>query len=229
MLQVELRFSILNLSRTYDLGIMQPLPVIENRSTASNSMGSASTPITTVTPSGTYFTRSQFKFNSFGTPYIFLNVPLHDAITFLEFGKRGTGFTFGSGYGIRGGPEVDQFMRASSPDVIFNNGLTLSVTYASSWQLSFPETFPSPDKEFGVGEFRAATWSLKFNQILPEYLVTVTLVWSISNELKLHDIANFVSGIMIGLGSGIVAEGTRRGQSDNNHATVHGTEVKRRK
>ncbi len=219
MLQVEFRLTVINKTRIYGLGILQPLRVIENLTTASNSMGSASTPITTVTQFGTYFTRSQFMFNSFGTPSLFLNVPLYDAITFLEFGKRGIGFTFGSGYGIRGGPVVDQFMRTSTPDVILNNGLTLSVTYPSSWQLSSPDTFPSPDKEFAVGQDRAATWSLKFNAILPEYFVTVTLVWSIPDEVEFHNLVTFGSGVMIGLGSGIATESSRRSRRQSNNKT----------
>jgi hypothetical protein len=212
-LQVEFTLTVFNKTRTYGLGLLQPLPVIENRTTALNSMGSASTPITTVTPSG-YFTRSQFKFNSFGTPSIWLNVPLRDAITFRKLGEKGTGFTFGSGNGIRGGPEVEQFMQTSDPSVIIDKGMTLSVTYPSGWQLALPDTIPSPDKEFGVGEYRAATWSLNFHEILPTYFVTATLVWSITCQLELRDMLIFLSGVMISLGSSMAIERTARKATD---------------
>jgi hypothetical protein len=215
MLQVEFWLSVFNLTRIYGLGILQPLGVVQKRATASvypNTQGSASTPITTVTPLGTYFTRSFFKFNSYGTPSIVLNVPLSDAITFWAFGRRGTGFTFGSGYGIRAGAEVDQFMIETNEAEILNHGLTLSATYPPSWQLSLPETFPFPDKEFGVGQDRAATWWLNFTApILRNYFVTVTLVWAIAEDLMWRDWISFGSGVAIAIASGVVTESTRRG------------------
>jgi len=221
-LQVELRLHIFNKSRTYGLGILQPLRVAEDRTTASNSMGSATKPLTTVTPSGTYFTRSQFTFDSVGSLSVYLNIPLYDAITFRDFGRRGTGFTFGSGYGIRAGDEVNQFMRDTTPDAILNQGLTLSVIYPSIWQLSLSETFPWPDKEFAVGQDRAVAWSLNFNAVLPAYFVTVTLIWSIPDELKYHNLATFGSGVMIALGSGIVTESTtRRRRQSNTASSLH--------
>jgi hypothetical protein len=227
ILQVEFRLTVNNKTRTYGLGILQPLRVVENRATASNDLGLASKPITSMTPSGSYFTRSQFTFTSYGTPTILLSVPLYAAMTFFDFGRKGTGFTFGTGYGIRGGPEVEEFMRTSTPDVILNNGLTLSVIYPSSWQLTFPDTFPIPDKEFGVGGERAATWSLKFNSILPEYFVMVTLVWSDPAELMLRDLAIFGSGVLIAMGSGIAVEGTRGNESNDGRSNSKSPKTER--
>jgi hypothetical protein len=215
MLQVELDFMVNNKTRTYGLGIMQPLRVDEMRTAASNPNGDASHPITSVTLSGSYFTRSEYRFNSLGQASILLNVAVCDAITFWDFASRGTGFTFGSGKGLMGGgPDVDQFMenKGSTPDVILNNGLTLSAIYPASWQLSLSGSFPLPDKQFAVGPDRAATWFLNFNRVLPSYFETVELVWNIRLCITLRDFANFTSGIMIAFGSGIVIESTRRGR-----------------
>ena len=131
------------------------------------------------------------------------------------------GFTFGSGYGIRGGAEVDQFMRETDPSVVLNHGLTLSVTYLSSWQLSLPETYPLPDKEFGVGRDRAATWWLNFTApILRNYFVTVTLVWAIPEDLMWRDWISFGSGVAIAIASGVVTESTRQGWSKDKPKTT---------
>jgi len=211
MLQLEFDLCVFNNKTSYGLGILQPLHVIQNGVTTLNSMGTASDPITSVTQSGSYFTRTQYKFRSPGCNFVFLNVPVSEAITSWMLGRRGTGFTFGSGLGIPADPEIEQFETATSPSEILNRGLTLSTFYPPDWQLSLSETFPLPDKQFGVGQDRAATWFLNFSKTLPLYFVTVSLVWNAGTlELWARNWANFLSGIMIGIGSGILAESARR-------------------
>lgn len=217
-LLLQLELAVHNATRIYRLGILQPLPVIESRVTASNSMGTASQPITNVTTYGTYFTRSEYRFNTSGFFRISLSLPLSDPVTLSGLGRRGTGFTFGSGYGIRGGPEVDRFMKDTTPSQILNQGLTLSTIYPAAWQLSLPETFPSPDKQFAVGNDRAASWLLNFTKVLPQYFVSVDLVWSVTEELAWRDGFIFVSGITVSAGAGILSEigcGREKNRLDN--------------
>jgi len=218
VLRVEIGLTIYNKTRDYGLGILEPLPVIEARTSASNPRGNASDPVTSVTPSGSYFTRSRYSFEYLGYTSILLNVPVLDPITFWGFGRRGTGFTFGSGFGFRGaGSEVDQFMRDANPSVVLNRGLTLSIIYPASWTLSVSETFPQPDKQFAVGKDRAATWFLNFNEILPAYFETARIVWTIPHKLQLRDLAIFVSGSVFSLGTTMLVSpyreriGTARG------------------
>ncbi len=217
-LQLQFELAVHNATRTYRLGILQPLPVIGNRASASNSMGTASTPVTDVTPYGTYFTRSEYNFSTFGFFRISLTLTFSDPVTLCGLGKRGTGFTFGSGYGIRGGPEVDRFMKDTTPSQILNQGLTLSTIYPAAWQLSLPETFPSPDKQFAVGNDRAASWLLNFTKVLPQYFVSVDLVWSVAQELAWRDGFIFLSGITVSAGAGILSEigcGREKNRLDN--------------
>lgn len=205
VLRVEIRLSVYNKTRDYALGMLQPLQVIEDRTSASNLRGRASEPITSVTPSGSYFTRSRYSFENLGYASILLNVPVLDPITFWGFGRRGTGFTFGSGYGLRNaGPEVDQFMRDANPSVVLNRGITLSIIYPASWTLSVSETFPQPDKQFAVGEDRAATWLLNFHEVLPEYFETARIFWTVPQELQVRDLAILVSGSVFSLGATIL-------------------------
>jgi len=205
VLRVEIGLSVFNKTRDYALGMLQPLPVIEERTSASNPRGHASEPITSVTPSGSYFTRSRYSFEYLGYASILLDVPLLDPITFRELGRRGTGFTLGTGYGFRNvGHEVEEFMQDANPSVILNRGLTLSITYPASWTLSLAETFPQPNKEFAADKDRVATWFLNLHEILPEYLETATIFWTIPQELLEQDLVILVSGSVFSLGAAIL-------------------------
>jgi hypothetical protein len=205
VLRVEIRLSIYNKTRDYSLGVLQPLQVIEERTTASNPRGRASKPSTTVTPSASYFTRSNYSFENLGYASILLDVPVLDPITFRELGRRGTGFTFGSGYGFRNvGHQVEEFMRDANPSVILNRGLTLSIIYPATWTLSLAETFPQPNKEFAADKDRVATWLLNLHEILPEYLETATIFWTIPQELQVRDLVILVSGSVFSLGATIL-------------------------
>jgi len=205
VLRVEVGLFVYNKTRDYGLGLMQPLQVIEKRTSASNPGGRASEPITSMTPSGSYFTRSHYSFDNFGYTSILLDVPVLDPITLWGLGRRGAGFTFGSGYGFRNvGPEVNQFMEDTNPSEILNRGLTLSIFYPASWTLSASETFPQPDKQFAVGGDRAATWFLNFHEVLPEYFETARIFWTISQELQVRDLAILVSGSVLSLGTTIL-------------------------
>jgi hypothetical protein len=189
---------------------LQPLSVVENSTYASNPFGNVTIPVTTVTKYGTYFTRSQYNFthitaDTFVT--LTLTLPLSDPITSDQLGRKGTGFTFGNGKGLRGGPEVDEFeMQNETPDWILNHGLTLSVIYQPDWQLSLSETFPSPDKQFAVENVKAATWLLNFTSTLSRYFVSVDLVWAVPQELMWRDGLIFFSGIIISTGAGLISE-----------------------
>jgi len=205
VLRVEIGLSVYNRTRDYALGMLQPLQVIEEHTSASNLRGHASEPITSVTPSGSYFTRSRYSFEYLGYASIALNVPVVDPITFRGFGRRGTGFTFGGGPGFfNAGPDVDQFMQDANPVVVLNRGLTLSIFYPASWTLSLPETSPQPNKQFAVGKDRLATWLLNLHEILPEYFETVRIFWTIPQELQVRDLVILVSGSVFSLGATIL-------------------------
>jgi hypothetical protein len=208
-LQLQFQLRIYNSTRTFGLGILQPLPIVEYYTYASNQWGNATKPVSTKTGYGTYFTRSQYNFkpNTFEAT-VTLTLTLSDPITSKQLGRTGTGFTFGSGKGLRGGPEVDEFLIRfnDSPDWILNHELTLSVNYQPDWQLSLAETFPSPGKQFAVENVKAATWSLNFPSTLSRYFVTVYLVWAVPKELIWRDGSILISGIIIGTGAGFITE-----------------------
>lgn len=207
LLQVELNLIVNNKTRAYGLGILQPLSIIEKDATIGSVSGPTFHATTNVTSSGSYFTRGRYQFPSLGSTSLVLSVPVIGPITSWKFGRRGTGFTFGSGYGISSDSEIAQFMQDTTPNEILNRGLTLSIIYPRSWVLSLSETFPQPDKQFALGQDRVATWFLNFSGVLPQYFVTVSPAWLVPQELDLREWANFISGIMIGIGSGVVAEG----------------------
>lgn len=208
MISLGLPIAVNSAHGTFEMGLLQPMTVIEERCYVDDPTQRATEVSTIPTREGEFFTTCEYDFNQTGPHLVVMNLGVTDPLTTGSLGKRGFALSF---FGGQGFPEIAmplllQFRAIPAVSVL----LALTLVFPTGWSLDPLQTAPRPARQNANSYGQEASWTLHFDEKARSHASMVSVQWTVPSETSLIGLIKSLSSMSqlagtILLGSGFFA------------------------